>query len=358
MQYFTGITLGTPGQPFRAMIDISWSDLFVPSSRCKPYDGPVCSGHFAYHASWSRTYAPNNRQLIVAYPGTLVGLGEITNDTLVIAGLEIKDQQFMEGVRLRSNPFLWWIEALDAVLGLGPDDDSSWAGIRSPLANMISRQLLHRNIMSLRLPRNTPATGYLAGELAFGGINEDLIAPNASIRWLAPSNKTDPPELRFRLLNSTWRVPARSVSVSHFNTTTGHNETVRVELKSPDGQPGTARFDTVIPMLFLPQPIVELLARIAKPSYVPFFFPLMDCGDIQLLPDIVFELGDGDVFAIPPRDYIWSPGFGCVFTPTQSNDIFANETVVLGSPFLRGFYTVFDLDTRYIGFAKTVWSYI
>jgi cathepsin D len=80
-----------------------------------------------------------------------------------------------------------------------------------------------------------------------------------------------------------------------------------------------------------------------------------DCSNLDDLPDLVFELGQHK-FALPPSAYVlrasWSdsycyPAFLDFSMPSDNGDVW-----ILGVPFLRHFYTVFDREALAIHIAE------
>ena len=94
----TAAAIGNPPQPFRLLVDLAWDTLFVPSSRC---DDDICKTHiFRYTSNESSTHEPGGPLPWISYGGVHLG-GNITFDTLRIAGLEIPRQPFMEVLQAR-----------------------------------------------------------------------------------------------------------------------------------------------------------------------------------------------------------------------------------------------------------------
>lgn len=91
-QYFSEITLGTPPQSFKVILDTGSSNLWVPSTRCKSI---ACYLHAKYSAEDSSTYKANGTEFKIQYgTGSLEGV--ISNDVMTIGDLTIKGQDFAE----------------------------------------------------------------------------------------------------------------------------------------------------------------------------------------------------------------------------------------------------------------------
>lgn len=293
--------------------------------------------------------------VLTSYPG-LYYQAIVTGDALTVGGLEVEDQKFLEGVRISTSPFVPWLDDWDAVVGFAPDDESSDAGTQGFWTRITQKQLVNSNIFSVYLGRFDPDWGMIPGELTLGGVNEELLAPNTTMVFIPMSNNTDPPDLYYPVLNSTWQVPADSVSFTWFNRTSGKNMTVRADLPSN----GTARFDTIYPQIALPPSIVRVLDEIAKPRGISWFMlPGIECSKMSILPDLVFMLA-GEKFILKPDDYVmqsYATGeYRCLWPFTWSPGFYEDDFFLLGSPFLRAFYMAFDLDSRNIGFGTHRYS--
>ena len=339
-----GIGIGNPPQLFRSLIDLSWSDLFVPSSKCQD---DACDGHYKYNSSWSRTYQSNGTESWLRYPG-FRGKGYISQDTLYAAGLEIKGQLFHEIIHLQDLPAVPWTHEFDAVLGLAPGDDASLRSLKYPLSMMVSQNTLDTNIISLALGATVDGDRSFTGEIMFGGINGELYEGDLS--WLPLTNVTDPDNGQTDplvngppLLNGTWQVEARAV-------TWGNSDDERRSLRG-----FTARIDSAIPIIYLPPEISEKLKSVIKPENIPQFMESVDCDHRSQLPHLTFDLGGHD-FILTAYDYtlemtLGDYGIRCVYAiePLPQMAVEAKDMIVLGSPFLRGFYSVFDYDRRELG---------
>lgn len=77
----------------------------------------------------------------------------------------------------------------------------------------------------------------------------------------------------------------------------------------------------------------------------------IECEARKYLPDVVFTLS-GHNFSIGPEDYVFDIEGSCIsafFGTYQARDC---PFAVLGTVFLRKWYSVFDLGTKTISFAK------
>lgn len=91
-QYFADITLGTPPQSFKVILDTGSSNLWVPSQSCSSI---ACFLHTKYDSSSSSTFKKNGSEFKIQY-GSGAMEGFVSKDDLTIGDLKIKGQDFAE----------------------------------------------------------------------------------------------------------------------------------------------------------------------------------------------------------------------------------------------------------------------
>ena len=134
-QYFTEIQLGTPGQPFKVILDTGSSNLWVPSEDCSSL---ACFLHSKYSHDSSSTYKANGSSFSIQY-GSGAMEGYVSQDTLAIGDLIIPKQDFAEAT---SEPGLAFaFGKFDGILGLAYNTISV-NKIVPPIYNAIEQGLL------------------------------------------------------------------------------------------------------------------------------------------------------------------------------------------------------------------------
>jgi len=84
-----------------------------------------------------------------------------------------------------------------------------------------------------------------------------------------------------------------------------------------------------------------------------------DCVDIRAMPDIHLELAGGAIFKLGPEDYVLNREMcSLAFDDMSEKELARTKTLalILGEPFLRKFYAVFDQEQQRIGLAPSIAS--
>jgi hypothetical protein len=170
-------------------------------------------------------------------------------------------------------------------------------------------------------------------EISLGMLNRDLIHGNMIV---------------VPLTNETGRDVTGSWQTSMDAITLGSDSGVQFSL---DGT--TAAFSTRDSFIQLPDDIVwEILKGLDFIMDEMFLPPYVPCEQRGFMPDITITLA-GQNLTLTPYDYTleWVLGRGsryCV-SAMVPDPVRGSKEVILGSSFLRAFYSVFDLDDNTIG---------
>lgn len=159
---FSDISLGTPPQSFKVILDTGSSNLWVPSTECSSI---ACYLHTKYDSSASSTYKKNGSEFEIRYgSGSLSGF--VSNDVFQIGDLKVKNQDFAEAT---SEPGLAFaFGRFDGIMGLGYDTISV-NGIVPPFYNMLNQGLLDEPVFAFYLGDTKDGK---ESEATFGGIDE------------------------------------------------------------------------------------------------------------------------------------------------------------------------------------------
>lgn len=312
-QYFSEISLGTPPQEFKVILDTGSSNLWVPSSQCSSI---ACYLHTKYDSSSSSTYKKNGSEFEIRYgSGSLSGF--VSQDTFQIGDLKVKNQDFAEAT---SEPGLAFaFGRFDGIMGLGYDTISV-NGIVPPFYNMIAQNLLDEPVFAFYLGDTNAGQ---ESEAIFGGIDESHY-----------TGKLTKIPLRRK---AYWEVDLDAIT---FGDSTAELDNTGVIL------------DTGTSLIALPSTIAELLNKEigAKKSYNGQY--TVECDTRDKLPDLTFTLSGHD-FTIGPYDYILEVQGSCIsaFMGMDFPEP-VGPLAILGDAFLRRWYSVYDVGSNSVGLAK------
>ncbi|KAF2101612.1 cellular aspartic protease [Rhizodiscina lignyota] len=314
-QYFSEISIGTPPQNFKVVLDTGSSNLWVPSTDCGSI---ACYLHSKFDHESSSTYKKNGSEFEIRYgSGSLSGY--ISEDTVTIGDLKVKNQLFAEAT---SEPGLAFaFGRFDGIMGLGYDTISV-NGIPPPFYQMIDQGLLDDPVFAFYLS-DTNNEGD-ESEATFGGINEDHY-------------KGELTKIPLRR-KAYWEVDLDAITFG--------KETAELDNTG-------AILDTGTSLIALPSTLAELLNKEigAKKSYNGQY--TIECNKRDSLPDLTFTL-TGHNFTIGPYDYILEVQGSCISSfmgmdfPSPPGPI-----AILGDAFLRKWFSVYDLGDNSVGLAPS-----
>jgi saccharopepsin len=310
-QYFSEITIGTPPQTFKVVLDTGSSNLWVPSSECGSI---ACYLHSKYDSSSSSTYKSNGSSFDIQYgSGALSGF--VSQDTMRIGDITIKGQDFAEATNEPGLAFAFG--RFDGILGLGYNTISV-NHIVPPFYKMIEQQAIDEPVFAFYLADQEGES-----EVTFGGVDKSKY-----------QGKLTTIPLRRK---AYWEVDFDAIA---YGSDTADLEGHGIIL------------DTGTSLIALPSQLAEMLnAQIgAKKGYNGQYS--VDCKKRDSLKDVTFTLA-GTKFALSPYDYILEVSGSCISTfmgmdfPAPTGPL-----AILGDAFLRRYYTVYDLGADTVGIAE------
>ncbi|EKV05929.1 Vacuolar protease A [Penicillium digitatum PHI26] len=313
-QYFSEITIGTPPQTFKVVLDTGSSNLWVPSSQCSSI---ACFLHSKYDSSSSSTYQKNGTDFEIRYgSGSLSGF--VSRDTLQIGDLKVEGQDFAEATNEPGLAFAFG--RFDGILGLGYDTISVNKMV-PPFYQMIKQKLVDEPVFAFYLgDANKDGDNSVA---TFGGIDESHYT--GELIKIPVRRK------------AYWEVELNSIALG--NNVAELDDTGVI-------------LDTGTSLIALPSTMAELLNKEigATKGFTGQYS--VECDKRDSLPDLTFTLG-GHNFTIGPHDYILEVQGSCIssFMGMDFPEP-VGPLAILGDAFLRRWYSVYDVGNNAVGLAK------
>mmetsp|Transcript_20192 Transcript_20192/g.23275 ORF Transcript_20192/g.23275 Transcript_20192/m.23275 type:complete len:414 (+) Transcript_20192:34-1275(+) len=333
--YVGHVSIGTPAQTFTVVMDTGSSNLWVPDSTCTDFTAsPSCQIQHRYLNTSSSTFVNScpvsSCELMLPY-GSGTVYGTLSQDLVTVGGLKLPNTTFG---RVTSEPgplSEWGAPVFDGILGLAYPIIAMpmLSFLPGPFDEMMSRNLVPQPLFSVYLSSNTnDSTSFVAfGEVPTTHYEGSLVT--------VPQNSMQP-ELGY------WAVSVDAIKVG---------ETV---------QPGTSGIigvlDTGTSLIAGPPAVINpIIAQINASE---------DCSNLASLPNISFtialESGTQD-FVLTPNDYVVKITYKDHEAPQCETGLFAFDAGegllplwILGDPFLRTYFAVFNRGTNLVQLAKSV----
>jgi cathepsin D len=338
VQYWTPIAVGNPPQEFKALVDLAWSDPFVPSVKCNEPES--CDIHPLYNSSASSTYIADGRHVHMQGGGFWLR-GNASIDSYHLAGVEIANQTFLEADIVHRSYFFsdWWY---DALLPLARDTvpviAQSNLSVPSVFQNSMAQGLLPRNVVGMAFPQLEGE----AGQLDLGRTDPIFTEPRSRATELPMRVNVDLPGSAKEYIRGGWYVEAAAVRLDTKPEPLHYNLSGYI-----------AWFHTEAPHSLLPTSFAEkMYAALDADSFFG-----RRCDGVEDLPELTLTLrgrdGRDEDFVFGGRDYlpreVYFPLVGeenctLVFTDVEEIEPEVPNFIALGSWFMHKFYTEFDAD--------------
>eukprot|EP00939_MAST-03C_sp_MAST-3C-sp1_P002843 g2843.t1 len=321
-EYFGPLSIGTPAQTFTVIFDTGSSNLWVPSKSCDASKYPSCANHDLYDSSKSATFDKNGQTFQVAYgSGTCAGF--LSEDTVQLGGFSAEHLTFGE---ITDQPGdIWKIAEFDGICGMGLPGIAV-DKVTPPFDALMNAKLLDKDEFAFYLS-SQHGSSKQTSLLTLGGVNTDYFTGNFSYF----------PVQKFMFSEGYWLI---------------HGDDIKIDGQST-GSCGSGFFQKSCNLIVdtgtsvLTGPSSKLNPIISKIGEVK-----SDCSNIDSLPTISFTLGGQD-FDLEPEFYVLKIGdgngnFQCELGMQPMDQL---GLWILGDPFLRKYYTVFDRANNQVGFA-------
>lgn len=236
---------------------------------------------------------------------------------MAIGGIPIPEQEFGEATKVFGAVFR---EAnFDGVFGLGFENIAA-GGMASPFTNLLADKSLYRPMFSLWL--NGTEDGDRAGELIMGGVDRSRFEGTVAFA----------PVIR----KGYWEVTIQRLQVG--------SEKLSFRRAAAIASGST--------LIIAPEEDAHRIHRLLRMSKTEDGRYVIPCGEIGNLPNISLVIGGAELSLIP-SNYIINWHGECM-SAIVGHDIQSptGPIWVLGTAFLRSFYTIFDMGRNRVGFAK------
>ena len=312
-EYYGEVDIGSPPQKFTVIYDTGSSNLWVPSKSC---DNCKKTGG-KYDSTKSTSYTKNGQSFALQY-GTGSCNGFLSSDLTTLGGLAIANFSFGEVTHEAATVF--GAAPFDGILGMGPPA-TAVDKVPMPMAQLKAQGKVKQNVFSFYLSSNQTNSS----ALVLGGTDP---------KYAAGAFVYTKVSLAAHLL-PYWLISAKDIKVGGA-TLSLCNKFLGCDMV----------VDTGTSILAGPIKAVQpLIAKIGNVS--------ADCSNVHTLPTISFEFGSNS-FDLEPEFYVIraTDANGAEQCQLGIEGVNAGVPIwILGDPFLRKFYTVWDAEQNRVGFA-------
>nr|XP_051689019.1 pepsin F isoform X2 [Oryctolagus cuniculus] len=264
LAYIGIISIGTPPQEFKVVLDTGSADLWVPSIYCS---SPACGKHNTFNPLLSSTFLVSGRPINIVYGSGRMS-GFLAYDTVQIAGLVDVAQAF--GLSLQEPGKFMEYAVFDGILGLSYPS-LSFEGITPVFDNLWAQGLISQNLFAFYLSSKEER----GSMLMLGGVDPSYYS--GDLHWVPVSRPL------------YWQLAVDRISMN--------GEAIGCD----SGCQGIV--DTGTSLLIGPRDPVLNIQKIINAQLSHGGEYIIDCDTISTLPDIIFTI-DGVDYPVPASAYI------------------------------------------------------
>ncbi|KAF8372169.1 hypothetical protein PRIPAC_78598 [Pristionchus pacificus] len=308
-EYVGDITIGTPGQPFKVVLDTSTANFWVPDST----NTGVPTKH-NFLSGYSTTYVKNGKPFTISY-GTGSAKGFYGQDTVrfgpneaTTSALTVPRCTFGQATSIAG---IFTNDTIDGILGLA-FHSIAVDNIKPPFIEAIDQKLVQQPLFTVFLARDGPETNAAGGVYTYGAID----TVNCAYQYTA-------------------YVPLSSATYYQFRLDAVYMGTYRNE------KGWQAISDTGSSLIGAPPDMVQYIASMLLAKYDP-------TSGLYIIPceatfaDLALMIGGRQYDVAETKCALaMSPFSGGGFGPS----------FILGDPFIREYCQVYDVGNKRIGFA-------
>ena len=272
------------------------------------------------------------RSLVLPY-GSGVVLGDIVSDTITMGGIPIKNQLFGE---VTVEPGTIWTESpFDGILGLAFPVISLPIGVTPPFDNMYAQGQIGKYAFSFYLSTSNGRADTGQSALVLGGADPKYIKAGESFKY----HKLDVAQA----LLGYWLIKGSDIRANG------------VSLKLCKLNNCQFVVDTGTSIIVGPSNRVQPLIDLVNKTGTIAADGTMDCALEKSFPILTFVI-DGHPYTLEPSFYVLksltdSHKIECQLGIQGINPLLSGELWILGDPFLRKYYSLFDRKEKRVGFA-------
>jgi cathepsin D len=313
-EYYGEVDIGSPAQKFQVIYDTGSSNLWVPSKTCSN-----CKKSGArYDSTGSTKFKKNGKGFALQY-GTGSCTGFLSEDDVTLGGQTLTDFAFGEVTKEAADVF--GQAPFDGILGMGPAK-AAIDHVPMPMDQLVAQGKIQHNVFAYYL-----ASGGKAGStLTLGGTDSSFYTGDFTYTPLAKAASILP----------YWMISASDIKID------GTSSGACGWLLGCESVVDTGTSILVGP----PSAMNKLIAKVGKVE--------QDCSNVKSLPTLTFTFGGHD-FPLEPEFYVLrvhDPSTGKDQCQLGMQGMNAGAPLwILGDPFLRKYYTVWDADQKRVGFA-------
>ncbi|KAG2186218.1 hypothetical protein INT43_002656 [Umbelopsis isabellina] len=297
VEYYANVSVGTPKQNFKLDFDTGSSDLWF----CSTLGDSTESGKDKYDPTKSSTYQKDGRPWKISYGDGSTSSGILGIDTLYLGDLAITNQT-IELAKTISSSFS--SGPVDGLLGLAFDNITTVQGVKTPMDNLVSENLISQPIFGVFLGKQKNGGG---GEYIFGGYDQSKVGGTLTT---VPVDKSQ----------GFWGITVDDLTAG--STSTGSFSGI---------------LDTGTTLFLLPQQQADQIAQqfnATSNGDGTYTLP----SDTSNLSDLTFTI-NGATFTVPASDLVFEVYQGQNIAAFGSAGM---DFAILGDVFLKNNYCVFN----------------
>jgi hypothetical protein len=322
VSYVAEVTIGSPPQTFRVVMDTGSADLWVPSAQCT---SQVCTQKQRYSSSSSSSYIQNGKAFSISY-GTGSCSGTLAQDKVCIAQICVGNQIFGQATSLASffngQPF-------DGICGLAFQSLSTDRNM-PPVQSMITQKLLpHPWFTVWMIAETAKSDGSVGGQLTLGNYDNEHCSPTCN--WVPLS------------VVGYYQIKLQGVRIDDASSSERY------------GSGEQAISDTGTSLIAGPKKDIDAICTHLKGTYdASNQIYNVPCSTRNTLPNVIFTI-DGVDYPVSPQSYVIDSGSGTCMLGFQEQTTRRRVQWILGDAFIREWCQVYDMGNKRLGFCKNTY---